>query len=313
MICSIIYGQTGNQIIITKTPKTVPSNKKWVLEAGAKTRIQVGDGVLNSGSLCNAIFLSNPRMIGSISRGTIFESEQYVIIFKDLEKVPYTNEYTFDLTTISFLDKTQSVNDLQSKKAEEVGLQKVEFFAGETVFVGKCLESIELSEIDMSQTELQLRNKIKEDANKANEVILSNFQIPVNPEKYVEPGTKPEIHDKLLENIVFTSPSVLFKQPGKGFAVDGVSIWTINLTATELNLKSSNGVNKTYSVINMEYDEKMKMQKIILGNSNKEPTHYLLTSWSNSRNEYSLILNSSDKSEEYQFQEVSSTEKQFQN
>ena len=55
------------------------------------------------------------------------------------------------------------------------------------------------------------------------------------------------------------------------------------------------------------------MQKFVLGNSDNEVTHNLLISWSNSSNQYSLLLSSTDNTEEYQFQEVQSSDKQFQN
>lgn len=311
-IWSIVNGQTNRKIIITQSIATVPEGKKWILESAARTRIQVTDGVLRRGSFCNAIFCSNPRMIGSISRGNIFKSESYALIFKDLEKVNYTNEHTFELTIISIVDKDFSPNDLHKKTAEEVGMNKIVFMAGETVFVGKCLESIEVKEMDMTHLDILEMKRKEEVANKALNLKLSNFQIPVTPDEYIEPETKPEIHDDNLRSIVFTSSGVLFKKPGEGFKVDNVSIWTIKLTPTNLSMKSSTGVTKSYSVIKMEFDKKMRSLKVILGETSNESTHYLLASWDNSSNEYSLVLKSFDESEEFQFQEVQSTEKQFQ-
>jgi len=164
----------------------------------------------------------------------------------------------------------------------------------------------------MTQAELLEVKKKEDEINKANQQKLTNFQIPVNPEKYVEPGTKPEIHDSKLKSIVFSSSAVLHKRPGKGYALDDVSTWTLSLTVDEFNLSSSNGIEKTYTVIKIEYDEQMRMQKFVLGNSDKEITHNLLISWSNNSNQYSLLLSSTDNTEEYQFQEVQSSDKQFQ-
>jgi len=311
-VCFSAIGQTSKNVIIIKSPKTVPTGKKWILEAGQTTRVQVSYGVLNSGSLCNALFLSSPRMVSNVNRGNISNTESYMLIFNNLEKVQYTNEYTYDLTIISIADKDFSVYDLQDNKPEDIGMKRIEFKAGERVFVGNCLESIELKEINMTQAEL-LEIKKKEDAvNKVNQQKLANFQIPINPEKYVEPGTKLEIHDSMLKSIVFSSPAVLHKQPGKGYAFDDVSTWVLSLTADEVILSSSNGIDKTYTVIKIEYDEQMRMQKFVLGNSDNEITHYILIAWSNSRNQYSLLLSSTDKTEEYQFQEVQSSDKVFQ-
>ena len=311
-VCFSAIGQTNKNVIVTKTPKTVPTGKKWILEAGQTTRVQVSYGVLNSGSLCNALFLSSPRMVSNVNSGSIFEAESFMLIFKDPEKVPYTNDYTYELTIISIADKDFSVSDLQNNKPEDVGMKKIEFKAGESVFVGNCLESIELKEINMTQAELLEVKKKEDEINKANQEKLTNFQIPVNPEKYVEPGTKPEIQDSKLKRIVFSSSAVLHKQPGKGYALDDVSTWTLSLTADEFKLNSSNGIDKTYTVVKIEYDEQMRMQKFVLGNSDNEVTHNLLISWRNSSNQYSLLLSSTDNTEEYQFQEVQSSDKQFQ-
>lgn len=305
-------GQTSKNVIITKSPKTVPTGKKWILEAGQITRIQVSYGVLNSGSLCNAFFLSSPRMVSNINRGSIFNAESFMLIFKDPEKVQYTNDYTYDLTIISIADKDFSVYDLQDKKPEEVGMKRIEFKAGESVFVGNCLESIELKEINMTQAELLEIKKKEDEIYKINQEKLVNFQIPFNPVKYIGPSTIPEMYDSKLKSIVFSSSAVLHKRPGKDYAIDDVSTWTLSLTADEFNLSNSNGIDKTYTVIKIEYDAQSRMQKFVLGNSNKEITHNLLIAWSSRNNQYSLILRSTDNTEEYQFQEVQSSEKQFQ-
>jgi hypothetical protein len=304
--------QNTKTIIITKSPKIVPANKKWVLEAGKVTRVQVSYGVLSSGSLCNALFLSNPNMISTVYHGDIFNAEGYMLFFKDPEEVPYTNSYTFDFTVQSIVDKNFSINDLNNKSAEEVGFKLLEVKAGESVFVGNCLVSIEFKEINMTQTEISEIKRNEDAITKANLLKLQNFNIPINPEKYVEPGIKPVNHDFKLKSIIFSSSSVLHKRPGKGYAVDDVSIWTMTLNIEEFSLQSSNGIDKIYKVIKIEYDDKMKMQQFTLGNSDNEITHILQISWLNSANEYTLLLSSIDNNEEYQFQNVQSTDKQYQ-
>uniref|UniRef100_UPI00404901E5 hypothetical protein n=1 Tax=Fulvivirga sp. TaxID=1931237 RepID=UPI00404901E5 len=305
-------GQFNDNIIITKLPKTVPVGKKWIIEAGQTTIIEANYGVLNSGSLCNALFLSSPQMLSNINIGGLSESESYILIFKDLEKVPYTNDHTYKLTIISIMDKNFQPEDLQYKKPEDVGKKRIEFKTGESVFVGSCLESIQLKETNISTAESLDLKKKEDEIYKEIKDKHSNFQIPVNQEKYIKPGTIPEIYDSKLKSIVFSSLAVLFKQPGKNYALDNVSSWTLSLTADKFNLTNSNGIDKTYTVLKIEYDEQMGMQKFILGNSQKEKTHVLLISYSNSSNQYSLILSSNDKTESFQFQEVQSTDKQFQ-
>jgi len=308
-----VFAQINKTIIVTTSPKTVPKNKKWIIEAGKSTRVQVRKGTLNSGTLCNALFLSHPRMVSNINQGNYSSAESYMLIFKELEKVPYTNDYTYDLVPISIVDKDFSFDDFKNYKLDDIGEKRIEFKAGENVFVGNCLLSIEMTEIDISQAELaELKKKEKEILDEK-ERKLSNFYIPINPEKYVDPDVKPKIYDNKLKNIVFTSSSVMYKSPGKGYSFDNSSNWTLNLNINELSIQNSNGINKIYTVISIEYDKQMKCQKFNLGSSNNTITHKLLISWSNNSKQYNLILSSLDNSEEFQFQEVKSINKQYQN
>jgi len=324
-ICFSTIGQTSKSIIITEASKTVPTGKKWVLEVGKTTRVQVSYGVLNSGTLCNALFLSSPNMISSLYHGNIYNAEGYIIIFKDYEKVPYTNDYTYDLEIISISDKNLSVNDFRNKLPEEVGVNRIEFKAGESVFVGNCLVSIELMEVNMTQSELLEVKKIHKSK-------LSNFQIPGKGSRPASDTLRklmrtsrsvydsisktlsgPSVHDSNLSEIVFSSPSVLYFQSDKGWGVDDASVWKLILNVDEFTLQNSNGINKIYYVLKIEKDEGMKMQKFTLGDSEKNITHNLLISWDYGSNQYSLLLNSTDDTEEYQFQEVQSTNKKYQN
>ena len=105
---------------------------------------------------------------------------------------------------------------------------------------------------------------------------------------------------------------MLFKLPGKRYSLDNISTWTLELNVDEFSLHSSNGIDKTYKVIKIGYDEEMRMQKFTLGDENNVETHTLLIAWSTNSNQYSLLLNSIDNSEDFQFQDVQTTTKQFQ-
>src|SRR5436189_4956331 len=104
--------------------------------------------------MCNALFLSNPRIIMNINCGNINHSEPFSVVFKNVEKIPYTNNYTYDLIPVSFVDKDFSVSDFKYKSPEEVGVRKLFFKSGESVFVANCLESIEMIEVNMTSQEL---------------------------------------------------------------------------------------------------------------------------------------------------------------
>ncbi len=163
VLTQAIYGQATNQkiIVVTNRPKVVPIGKMWILEANKTTKIQISRGVLTSGSMCNALFLSNPHIVMNINRGNIFSSEGYGIIFKNPEKLPYTNNQTYELTPISFIDKNFSLYELQSKDPDEVGSKSLVFKSGESVFVGNCIQSIEMIEVveKLPATEYKLKNK----------------------------------------------------------------------------------------------------------------------------------------------------------
>lgn len=146
-------GQIDKTITVTETPKTVPNGKKWVLEASRKTRVELSYGILNSGSLCNALFFSRPRMISHISSGDISNSGEYLLLFEKPEEVPYANKYTCDLTIISIVHR-DNILKLQYRPYDTVGVKRIEFKAGESVFVGNCLVNIELQEIPMTKEEL---------------------------------------------------------------------------------------------------------------------------------------------------------------
>lgn len=302
--------QTSKKVIITKSPKTVPQGKIWKLESNQTTIIQLNEGVLKSGTLCNAMFLSRPGIVFNINKGNYYEAEGYGIIFKDFEKVQYTNDVTYSIIPVSFVDKSFDLDELSSKAPENVGTNEIIFKAGETVFVGSCLVTIEVTEYNMSKADLEIEKKKQEAVEKERARLKSNFNIPINPEKYVEPGTRPILKDSLLTEIIFSSNGVMHKRPGKGFAFDDVSTWNMTLTIDDFVLKSSNGINKSYKLLDIKYDETMRMQEFKLGDYNGNRTHNLSISWSNSSNQYSVLLNSVDHSEEYQFQETQATSKQ---
>jgi len=306
------FSQTTRKVILTEEVKVVPKGKKWILKAGETTRVQINPDVLKSGSLCNALFLSSPRMISRINKGDYFSGESFIIIFKNPEKVPYTNDFTYDFTIISIADKTFNINELENMNPEDVGLKHIEFKEGESLFVSNCLLSIEIIETNLSSAELIEKKKKEESIKELNKGKLENFNIPINPERFVKEGTIPEYKDKMLSAIIFSSKSVLHKSPSKGYGLDNTSLWKLKLNVNQLQIESSSGINKTYSIHNIDYDEIMKMQRFSLGDSNNVITHILLVAWSNSRNSYSIILSSSDDKEEYQFQNIELIDKQFQ-
>ncbi|MBI4946716.1 MAG: hypothetical protein HY840_09975 [Bacteroidetes bacterium] len=309
-----IFGQTTTTpktVIVTKYSKTVPTGKKWILEVGKTTKVQVTDEVLTSGDMCNAMFLSNHRMITSINRGDIYKNEGFGIILKNPEKVPYTNDYTYELTPISFVDKTFSVYDFQNKKPEEVGVKKLIFKAGENVFVGNCLESIEMIEVNMTAQELADEKKKQGEEIKLKSAKAKNYCIPIDPEKYVAKGTKPILKDSLIKYVIFESPVVVFRKRNQKGGYDNVHHWALSLTQNEFIMETS-GMEEKYSVLGAKYDDQLHMQEFQLADETGQFTHKLNLCYSNSSNEYRVLFSSIDNKDDYQFQSVTIKDKQLQ-
>lgn len=307
---TIACGQANKNIVITTTSKTVPLGKKWIIETGNRIRIQINQSTINSGSFCNALFLSNPGMLSNINSGDLNNINSYMFLFSDIEKVQCSNDYTYDITVVAIVDKEFSITDLQNKELEKIGIKRLEFISGESVFVENCIESIELREANLTHDEILAIKKNENDAVKRKQDILMNFNI-YNICTNFKTIEKPETHDNKLKSIVFSSNSVMHRQPEKSFAVDNESKWSLELNTEKFTMHSSNGIDNTYKLIKIEYDEQLRMQKFILGNSSKVITHHLLILWLNDH--YLLILKAIDKSEEYQFQTVQAANKQFQN
>lgn len=311
-----VFGQTATQksIIVTHTPKTVPSGKKWILEVNVETKVQLSEGTFNSGTLCNALFLSSPRIIMNITKGNIYKSEGFVIIFKDPEKVPYTNNVTYTFTPISFGDKKFSLSELNNKKPEDVGVKKLVFKAGESVFVGECLESIEMMEVSMTKQELDNDLKEKTLLKKSDSTKVQNFCIPINPGRYVAPETKPRLKDSLIEYVIFECNRVLFRTREQKGGLDDVNSWSLTLNQTSFEMKGSKGYDKIYKVLGIKYNDQFRAQEFQLADESGKFTHKLDLSWvigpipNDGRPDddggYTIILSSLDNKDEYQFEAV---------
>ena len=303
-------GQVRKTVIITPSPRTVPAGKVWKLQCNRPTKVQLHEETLRSGTMCNGLFLSRPGLVFNVNKGYMPNSVSYGIVFKSFEKVPYTDEYTYCVTPVAIVDKNFSLDELNEKKAEDVGVKEVVFRAGEVVFVATCVASIELAEYNMIATEMVTAQKKAAAAAATKKAVVSSLTIPVNPEKYVSPGTKPALHDRGFKTLNLKSTGVLHQRPGKKGAFDDEAVFNFSLSADAVDIESQSGINKSYKVLGIKYNEEMKMQEFKLGDETGSPTHKLLVAWSNSRNGYILLLNSIDMTEKYQFQEIELVSKQ---
>lgn len=149
-------GVLGQIIIITKYSQKVPQGKKWTLTSNMQPLIEVNEGTLNSGTLCNANILSNPRNLATINEGDYGNpNKSYGIDFKGLTKVAYTNNLTYKISSILSFLCYDHFNVGQDNKISEQS--NITFYPGQTISLSGCLETIEFLENDLSQTDLKMK------------------------------------------------------------------------------------------------------------------------------------------------------------
>lgn len=165
ILCCFLLTSYGQTVILGNYPKTVPQGKKWILPTDKEILIEVTSGTLRSGNLCNALILSNPKIVKGIVEGNYGRpNEAYAILFKQLNKVAYTNNYTYSILPVSIVDSKFSLYDLQYKNIEDVGSKQIVFYPGQKVYVGECLQSIQLNEVNLTAKELSDIKKKEEEA-----------------------------------------------------------------------------------------------------------------------------------------------------
>lgn len=151
IIHSISYCQTIK--IISRYPQYVPKGKKWVLTLKSSPLIEVVSDALNDGNICNATLNLNPQT-NLRAASTIVEGEYprpnkfYSVQFEKLYKVHHTNERTYQIGEIKKFICSDLIGNSQDKKS-------ITFYAGQTVVTFGCLESIEVTEFNLSNEELR--------------------------------------------------------------------------------------------------------------------------------------------------------------
>lgn len=194
LISTVTFGQRN--IILTKYPQKVPYGKKWVLPLSKALLIEVNEGTLVSGTLCNAKFLTRNPSISAIIEGQYGRPNTvYGISFKDLTKVAYTNGVTFSITPISFSSYSYS----NSQDGVVQSAKNITFYQGQTVYITECLESLQAIELTLTQAELVGLNQ-QEKAKKDLEIKREKEQ-----EKERLEYQRKQVIDKLTNNKPFRS------------------------------------------------------------------------------------------------------------
>lgn len=262
-----IFGQTK---IIYKQPQKVPQGKKWTLTSKMEPLIEVNEGTLNSGTLCNAKILSNPKSVTAIIEGEYGRpNKAYEISFTALSKVPYTNELTYKLSSIkSFLCYNYNETNQDKRSAE---LTTITFYQGQIVYVMGCLESIQIQETLLSQNELT-ELKRKETLKKQNEV---------KEEQRQELAEKNRKENEINEKIA------------NGTAFDEFEIPNISNNVSPL-LQSKDTVGLKSFIINCLFDSKGSSTTVynITYDTNSNPTK--ITKTITTKNQYDGTENGSE-------------------
>jgi hypothetical protein len=171
-----IQGFGQKRIVITQMPQQVPEGKKWLLKDNMSTIIEVNEGALISGSLCNAQMLSNPGLLNFINEGEYTRPNKlYQIEFNRITKVSFTNNLTYKISSISSF-RCQNFPSINYSRQNEIV-----FYPGDKVSVNGCLQSLLLLEtVFTDKEELAFRQKLKVQKNladkQANQQRLKDFE-----------------------------------------------------------------------------------------------------------------------------------------
>lgn len=314
ILITISFASFGQRnIVLSSYPKKVPDGKKWILTTNKETLIEVDYGVLNDGSLCNALFLSSPGVIHGVLEGNYGNpKEGYTILFNSRNKVPYTNEYTYSIIPKAIVSILFDLSELKTKPVDEVGEKQIAFYAGEKVYVGGCLKSLQLTEANLNTEDFQMISlKKKREAEK----IANEEQAIIDTQNYVK-NNKIEAFsiatDENIYQIEFKSTKMIYNSELNQFlkiAYDkdyfkSPAHWIISLANGQFEysmflnnqlVHSRSDINKTElkcKIISFKYDEKSLSSKFELSNDNQNITHELFVSWISSSEEYSLVLKS---------------------
>ncbi len=276
-ICFLTYGQDKTNII-SSIPKKVPIGKKWIIKKNLPILIEVHEGTLEFGSICNAYLNTTPKLIFAINKGDYYNFESFGIIFNEIEEIEFNNNLIYKITPIGFINENFNFHNIYKINLDSLEINQLVFNQNEKVYVNNCLISIIIPEFEMDIKEIEKINKLKnqEEISKNNHInhLKTNFKIPINSDI-----KQLDYKDINLTQINFKTNKVFYQLPGERSAIDFESNWELSLNINNFKVVCSNGINKTYNIIDIKYNEQLKMQEFHLGDINSNHTHNLYISW----------------------------------
>ena len=92
-------------VVIGQYPSAVPTGKKWILPTNKEILIEVKSSIME-GSMCDAALRSNPRIVTGVLKNESGHSMQmYIILFREMKKVAFTNGYTYKIIPLRIVNK----------------------------------------------------------------------------------------------------------------------------------------------------------------------------------------------------------------
>ena len=132
---------------------TVPIGQKWIIKNNTNTLIEVSEGVLNSGSMCNARFLSKPHQLDLIEVKDENNIANYLSLqFSNFERPIGSNLYTYQV----YIDKIEIV---KGKNTGKIFQGDYEIYQGQKIRVLGCINKIEVIETPLSEVDKARINK----------------------------------------------------------------------------------------------------------------------------------------------------------
>ncbi|HPI29665.1 MAG: hypothetical protein KBA43_02975 [Paludibacteraceae bacterium] len=301
-----VLGQT-NQAVVKENWKTVPYGKKWVINTNKSIVCMASTSIHKSGSDCYELYFSTPQLFSYINsceidnRGEMINIKTFSFVFSGSHEV---ESGFYEFTPITIIDKNISLSDLRINKPEDLGLKQLIFKSGEKVFVSGCIEALFIDEENMTTQDFIQQEEEKIDKAK-------KFSIPVHPEKYVTPGTKPILKDSLFKYVVFECMGVLSNNKNQKSVYNDTQKWTLTLSQKMFEIKSFDKT-ESYTVLDSRYDEQTKSQEFQLADYSGQFTHKLNLSYIYSLKTYIIVFGSENNSWEFQFQNIILKDIQYQ-
>jgi TonB family protein len=200
-------------IVITAMPKSVPEGKKWVLPTNRELLIEVSHGSNRSGTMCNSILSSSVCPYFAAEGEYARPNESYSIVFSQLAKVPYTNDYTYSIVPISAFNSKRN-DELNYRKPNEIDEKEIIFYPSQKVSVGTtCLQSIQVLEYDLSIEDVKQRNKKIE----SDDLPTKNESSTESVFIYVEESPKPsyDLDSYFRENLQYPESAKINRIEGR--------------------------------------------------------------------------------------------------